>query len=489
VEIMEENEDQPDLTLRGGTVHGDSFRLHMVTWNVATVDPPDDLTSLLHLNDPEGPDLYVIGLQEVFSGPLRFVSDTIFDDPWSQVFMSTLAPLNYVKVSSVRLQGLLLLFFCKLEHLPFIRDVQATYTRTGIYGYWGNKGGVSVRLSFYGHMLCFLNCHLAAHMNYASERVDEFEYIMDKLVFDCEKAPKIADHKLVFWFGDLNFRIQDHGMHFVRSCIEQQNYSLLWSKDQLTMMKKKEQRLQEFDEGPLDFQPTYKFDLNSDNYDSRLYRNWFGFNGKKRKPAWTDRILWRLRPAEEEEGNSALEEEEEEKEEEEEFPLKIRQDLYTCNMEFSISDHKPVTGVFTMELKKRFTAPLVRVKAEGEWSSDLDAVVLYRAMQPFPSSSWDWIGLFKVGFSSVTDYITYTWVKDDEMNSSEEATQVYVSKEEIPVRGGDCVLCYYSGALQCVIGVSEPFKVLASKVAIEEGFSPERIDDLDQIVAGEDFHQ
>lgn len=38
---------------------------------------------------------------------------------------------------------------------------------------------------------------------------------------------------------------------------------------QLTIMKKKEQILQEFDEGPLDFQPTYKFDLNSDTYDSR----------------------------------------------------------------------------------------------------------------------------------------------------------------------------------------------------------------------------
>ncbi len=40
----------------------------------------------------------------------------------------------------------------------------------------GNKGGVSVRFSFYGHMLCFLNCHLAAHMNYALQRMDEFEY-------------------------------------------------------------------------------------------------------------------------------------------------------------------------------------------------------------------------------------------------------------------------------------------------------------------------
>lgn len=61
----------------------------------------------------------------------------------------------------------------------------------------GNKGGVSVHLSFYGHMLCFLNCHLAAHMNYASERVDEFEYIMDTQNFECKKAPSIADHRWV----------------------------------------------------------------------------------------------------------------------------------------------------------------------------------------------------------------------------------------------------------------------------------------------------
>jgi len=40
------------------------------------------------------------------------------------------------QVSSIRMQGLLLLFFSKLEHAPFIRDIQVTYTRTGLYGYW-----------------------------------------------------------------------------------------------------------------------------------------------------------------------------------------------------------------------------------------------------------------------------------------------------------------------------------------------------------------
>lgn len=59
----------------------------------------------------------------------------------------------------------------------------------------GNKGAVSVRLSFYGHMLCFLNCHLAAHMQYAKERMDEFEYIMDSQKFESPTAPRIIDHR------------------------------------------------------------------------------------------------------------------------------------------------------------------------------------------------------------------------------------------------------------------------------------------------------
>uniref|UniRef100_A0A673NJQ9 phosphoinositide 5-phosphatase n=2 Tax=Sinocyclocheilus rhinocerous TaxID=307959 RepID=A0A673NJQ9_9TELE len=247
----------------------DTFGLYVVTWNVATAEPPDDVNSVLQLNSPKKTDLYVIGLQEVKAAPLKFVTDLAFEDSWSHFFMNTLAPLGYIKVSSIRMQGLLLLFISKMEHVPFIRDIQVTYTRTGLYGYWGNKGGVSIRLSFYGHMLCFLNCHLTAHMNYASQRVDEFEYILDAQTFDTKNTPRILDHKVVFWFGDLNFRIEDHGMLFVRNCITSQRYNLLWSKDQLTMMKQKEATLQKFEEGPLDFQPTYKFDLNSDNYDTR----------------------------------------------------------------------------------------------------------------------------------------------------------------------------------------------------------------------------
>ncbi|GCB82889.1 hypothetical protein scyTo_0023501, partial [Scyliorhinus torazame] len=96
----------------------------------------------------------------------------------------------------------------------------------------GNKGGVVVRLSIYGHLICFLNCHLPAHIENTNQRLDSFERILDMQQFTGRKACAILDHDLVFWFGDLNFRIADHGLHFIRECITKKRYHLLWDKDQ-----------------------------------------------------------------------------------------------------------------------------------------------------------------------------------------------------------------------------------------------------------------
>lgn len=105
----------------------------------------------------------------------------------------------------------------------------------------------------------------------------------------------------------------------------------------------------------------------------------------------------------------------------------------------------------------------MRLYPEGDWSADVDAVVVYCPLQAFPSSAWDWIGLFKViqklasvrdsswilerqvlmglfciacapqvGFSSVSDYITYTWVKDDEVAVNEELVQVWAQQRDVP---------------------------------------------------------
>ncbi|KAM7374372.1 hypothetical protein PAMP_007033 [Pampus punctatissimus] len=485
--------------LCGRYVPTDAFRLHVVTWNVATAEPPEDVTSLLQLDVQPPTDLYVIGLQEVNATPVRFISDLFVEDSWSHVFMDTLAPRGFVKVTSVRMQGLLLLVFAKQIHLPYIRNIQTTYTRTGIFGYWGNKGGVSVRFSFYGHMVCFLNCHLAAHMNYALQRVDE----------------------VVFCFGDLNFRIADHGLHFLRSSIDSGRLNLLWGKDQFLMMKKKEPFLQEFEEGPLNFKPTYKFDRNSETYDTRkstvalpltMYRPrplqrcsttllflltsltwgllsvWLGAwyreldppSGKKRKPAWTDRILWRMKPKvlpsedEDEKASTSTDDGQDE------YPIFVSQDKYTSDMSYGVSDHKPVIGTFSVELKKCFDTPIVHVSPVGVWSADQDALLNYTIQEDFMSSTWDWIGLYKVGFKSASDYETFVWVRENELPETNEVIQISVDKDEIPLLGGQYVLCYYSTNMQSIIGISDNFQILESKRAVMEGLVPEKINGLNK---------
>ncbi|XP_030328234.1 inositol polyphosphate 5-phosphatase K isoform X1 [Strigops habroptila] len=438
---------------------GRELRLHLVTWNVGTASPPPDVSSLLQL-DSLGPtmDMYVIGLQEVNSKITNFLSDLAFDDPWSIFFMTVLSPLGYIKLSSVRMQGLLLLIFVKHVHLPFIRDLHTQFTRTGLYGYWGNKGGVTIRMSLYGHTVCFMNCHLPAHMENTEQRLDDFEKILE-MQFEGENIPSALEHDVLFWFGDLNFRIADYGIHFVRESINNKRYNLLWEKDQLNMAKKKEAFLQEFIEGPLHFKPTYKFDLHSDVYDTREQKSLFWFNEKKRKPAWTDRILWRVK-------NLCQHAPKEGEFSEEQQTISVTLNNYVSHMSYGISDHKPVTGTFGLELKPLVSEPLVTLNPEGEWSAEHDVLINYSAVPEFPSSAWDWIGLFKVTFRHVNDYVTYSWVEDDEISSNKGGKQVYMSAAEIPDAGGEFLLCFYSNNLQSIVGISQPFQIQPNRTLI-----------------------
>lgn len=50
-------------------------------------------------------------------------------------------------------------------------------------------------------------------------------------------------------------------------------------------------------------------------------------------------------------------------------------------------------------MKPLVSDPLVMLSPEGEWSAENDVFIRYSAVSEFPSSAWDWIGLFKVMFS------------------------------------------------------------------------------------------
>lgn len=53
------------------------------------------------------------------------------------------------------------------------------------------------------------------------------------LYFSC--ALVFSSNSVVFWFGDLNFRIEDYDIHVVKSAIDSSKLSLLWERDQVSV--------------------------------------------------------------------------------------------------------------------------------------------------------------------------------------------------------------------------------------------------------------
>jgi hypothetical protein len=89
------------------------------------------------------------------------------------------------------------------------------------------------------------------------------------------------DH--VFWFGDLNYRLDSTREH-VDTLIETKSIKELLALDQLASEKKLGHVFDGFTEAEITFLPSYKYDLNTDRYDT---------SQKKRIPSWADRVLYK----------------------------------------------------------------------------------------------------------------------------------------------------------------------------------------------------
>lgn len=98
---------------------------------------------------------------------------------------------------------------------------------------------------------------------------------------------RILDHDVVFWLGDLNYRV-DAPLEDVLGWVAEKNWDALHRKDQLQAQMKTCDAFSGFEEGKILFAPTYKLERHNDKYA-------VDENGEiKRVPAYTDRILWRV---------------------------------------------------------------------------------------------------------------------------------------------------------------------------------------------------
>jgi hypothetical protein len=213
----------------------ENLNVFALTWNVNGKSPTEDMTKALQLdNSTFRPDFYVFSLQEA---PVT-ISNAVVEDPWSGFFRSLLAQHDYIKVNEVKMQAIHLLVFTKRPIITKIRDVEINWTRTGFGGWWGNKGGVSLRLTINGCHICFVSCHLAAHDNKLDQRISDYKRIVYGQRFEQPKTQHILSHDQVVIMGDLNFRIDDFSSDDIYSRIVEGSPEALKSlldKDQVTL--------------------------------------------------------------------------------------------------------------------------------------------------------------------------------------------------------------------------------------------------------------
>lgn len=232
---------------------------------------------------------------------------------------------RFVRIVSKQMVGIYISVWVCRTLRRHINNLKVSPVGVGLMGYMGNKGSVSVSMSLFQTRLCFVCSHLTSGHNEGDQqkRNSDVHDILHRTIFssmlDVEQPRTIPSHDRIFWFGDLNYRLNMPDVT-VRKLVAMKRWGKLINYDQLTNELKSGCIFDGWKEGLIDFPPTYKYEKNSNKY--------VGENGregeKRRTPAWCDRILW--------------------------FGKGIRQLAYWSS-EFDLSDHRPVSSLFSIEVE------------------------------------------------------------------------------------------------------------------------------------------
>lgn len=309
-------------------------RICMITFNVNGKLPETEL-DLLPVLEPallkgnlETPPIVAIALQEIVemsassfatggSDKLLELWMIAFESSFKELVARTNTNRRYSVVNTGLLVGIGLILFMDTDILPSISHVERCIIKTGFGGMAGNKGAVAIAFRYEDTSVCLLNCHLAA-----GDRVDD--RLRDALTIKAgvkfSQNGNLDNMDVILWGGDLNFRIELPNEQVRQFIIANQVRKLLESDQLLKAVRMRHHAFEGFHEAPIAFLPTYKYDLNSDVYDSR--------REKARTPGYTDRILYRIGAS-----NTIASA----------APSHFEQRLESYNRcEIKISDHRPV---------------------------------------------------------------------------------------------------------------------------------------------------
>ncbi|KAI5064030.1 hypothetical protein GOP47_0020700 [Adiantum capillus-veneris] len=298
------------------------LRVFVGTWNVGDTRPADNLTSWLPTNSNY--DIVSIGTQECDYQARAPHTECSRD--WMATLRSFLGH-HYKVVHGISRGKMRLAVFARIDGEKAISDICSGSEATGVGNVMPNKGGLCIALKFWDTSLCFINCHLSAHVGQCEARNGNYRDIVGNIRINDLNIDILNQFHHVFWFGDLNYRLdfgadeealitpETAAWDAVAQKIQQDDFHSLLQYDELHKEKAAKRVLFSFKEGEINFAPTFKMRRDTeDAYDM------------KRVPAWCDRILWSSLPG-----------------------CTMEQLSYTSSPSVSSSDHKPVAATFSLK--------------------------------------------------------------------------------------------------------------------------------------------
>ena len=229
-----------------------SLKVSIITWNVSSMSLPDHMFPCFTEAEVDNVDIIAVGVQEC-----AYWKKT----DWIRHLTTILEHYNFVTVASVEMWQMFSIIFIKKKWSKFIDCLYTDSQAMGVGNVIGNKGGMIISFKLLGYQFVFINCHFAPKPHRLHDRIK-----MAKNLVKAVKLPNIPFMQFdvagdyVFWFGDMNFRVDGHYEDNLRILKGKKDEAIkmLFDKEQLTRVKKENLLFYDFYEPKVDFYPTYK---------------------------------------------------------------------------------------------------------------------------------------------------------------------------------------------------------------------------------------